>query len=141
MEVIAIILVLLLVFGFATYPFLPKVLGELRLYRCMIPDFDLKGRRALIICTSYLCLDPTDRTTGAFGSEFTVAFYAFLNAGMEFCVASIKGGETPIQPLCRLGLLSEEMIAGSWVTETRWRRRITESNPAICLAASLKHVS
>ena len=93
------ILILLLVFGFATYPFLQKVSGELRLYRYTIPVFDLKGRRTLVICTSYLCLDPTDRTTGTFGSECTVAFYAFLNAGMEVYMASIKGGDIPIQPI------------------------------------------
>ena len=42
-------------------------------------------------------LDPTGKPTGAFGSEFTVPYYAFLNAGMAVDLASIKGGEIPIQ--------------------------------------------
>jgi len=63
-----------------------------------IPDFDLKGRRALVVCTNHNRLDPLKRDTGAFGSEFTVPYYAFINAGMDVDMASPKGGEIPIQP-------------------------------------------
>ena len=63
-----------------------------------IPDFDMKGRRALMVCTNHNRLDPLKRDTGAFGSEFTVPYYAFVNAGMEVDMASPLGGEIPIQP-------------------------------------------
>ena len=99
MEVIVSILFSFLILGSATYFFLPKVLEALGLHRhYTIPEFDLKGRRALVVCTSHDRLDPTSGKTGAFGSEFTVPYYAFINAGLEVDMASIKGGEIPIQP-------------------------------------------
>lgn len=93
------ILATLLILALATYFFLPGTLQALGLHRhYTIPHFDLAGRRALIICTSHATLDPTGRKTGAFGSEFTVPYYAFINAGMEVDMASIKGGAIPLQP-------------------------------------------
>ncbi len=89
------LVVLLAVITFFLRPIL-AVMGLHRHYT--IPDFDLKGRRALVICTNHDTLDPTGKATGAFGSEFTVPYYAFLNAGMEVEIASPKGGEIPIQP-------------------------------------------
>jgi putative intracellular protease/amidase len=79
--------------------FLRPILAAMGLHRhYTIPDFDLKGRRALVVCTNHNRLDPKKRPTGAFGSEFTVPYYAFINAGMEVDMASPKGGEIPIQP-------------------------------------------
>lgn len=78
---------------------LPAILRALGLHRhYTIPDFDLSGKRAVVICTSHETLDPTGRPTGAFGSEFTVPYYAFINAGMQVDMASIKGGPIPVQP-------------------------------------------
>ena len=78
---------------------LPWILRALGLHRhYTIPDFDLSGKRAVVICTNHTILDPTGRPTGAFGSEFTVPYYAFINAGMAVDMASIKGGVIPIQP-------------------------------------------
>ena len=78
---------------------LPKILAIMGLHRhYTIPDFNLKGRRALVVCTSHDRLDPLKRATGAFGSEFTVPYYAFINAGMDVEMASPKGGKIPIQP-------------------------------------------
>ena len=78
---------------------LPAILRAMGLHRhYTIPDFDLSGKRALVVCTSHGKLDPTGRDTGAFGSEFTVPYYAFINAGLDVDMASIKGGEIPIQP-------------------------------------------
>ena len=90
-------LAFLVVFVAVTYSFLPSILSVMGLHRhYTIPDFDLKGRRALVVCTSHDKMG--DKDTGAFGSEFTVAYYAFINAGLEVDMASIKGGEIPIQP-------------------------------------------
>ncbi|QFU08621.1 chaperone protein HchA [Rhodobacteraceae bacterium THAF1] len=81
------------------YLYLPRILNMLGIHKhYTIPDFDLKGRRALVICTNHDKLDPSDKKTGAFGSEFTVPYYAFVNAGLEVDMASPKGGEIPIQP-------------------------------------------
>jgi putative intracellular protease/amidase len=75
------------------------ILAAMGLHRhYTIPDFDLKGRHALVVCTNHNRLDPLKRDTGAFGSEFTVPYYAFINAGMDVDMASPKGGEIPIQP-------------------------------------------
>lgn len=75
------------------------ILAAMGLHRhYTIPDFDLRGRRALVVCTNHNRLDPKNRDTGAFGSEFTVPYYAFINAGLEVDMASPKGGEIPIQP-------------------------------------------
>jgi len=63
-----------------------------------IPNFDLPGKRALVVTTSHDTLGDTGRATGVFGSEMTVPYYAFLNAGLAVDIASIKGGEIPIQP-------------------------------------------
>lgn len=63
-----------------------------------IPEFDLAGHRALIVTTSHGTLGDTGRATGVFGSEMTVPYYAFLDAGLEVEVVSIKGGEIPVEP-------------------------------------------
>ena len=62
----------------------------------------LPGKRALIITTSHSVLAAPGETegaaTGVFGSEFTHPYYTFLDGGMEVDVASIQGGEIPIDP-------------------------------------------
>ena len=82
---------------------LPSILKSLGLH----PDyegttFDLAGKRALIITTSHGVLNAPGETdgkpTGVFGSEMTVPYYEFLDAQMHVDLASIKGGEIPIDP-------------------------------------------
>ena len=78
---------------------LPAILRAMGLHRhYTIPDFSLPGKRVLVVCTSHDTLDPTGKPTGAFGSEFTVPYYAFIDAGMSVDMASIKGGAIPLQP-------------------------------------------
>lgn len=94
-----ILLVLAAILALAIYN-LRGILALFGLHRhYTIPDFDFSGRKALVICTNHSRLDPLNRNTGAFGSEFTVPYYAFVNAGLEVDMASPKGGEIPIQPL------------------------------------------
>jgi len=83
---------------------LPKILKAMGLH----PDYDagqkydLRGKKALLVTTSHGVLskpsETTGKSTGAFGSEMTVPYYEFLDAGMQVDVASIKGGEIPIDP-------------------------------------------
>ena len=82
---------------------LPSILHAAGLH----PDYegeqvDLSGKRALIITTSHATLNAPGETsgdpTGVFGSEMTEPYYEFLAAGMQVDIASIDGGEVPIDP-------------------------------------------
>jgi putative intracellular protease/amidase len=60
------------------------------------------GKRALIVTTSHGILSEPGATegppTGVMASEFTHAYYNFTDAGIDVDMASIKGGEIPIDP-------------------------------------------
>jgi len=82
---------------------LPSILNAAGLH----PDYegeqvDLSGTRALIITTSHTTLNAPGETsgepTGVFGSEMTEPYYEFLAGGMQVDIASINGGEVPIDP-------------------------------------------
>ncbi len=64
--------------------------------------YELKGKKALIVTTSHGVLSKPGETkgdsTGVFASEMTIPYYDFQDAGMEVHVASIKGGQIPIDP-------------------------------------------
>ena len=60
-------------------------------------EFDLAGRRALVVATNHGVLD-IGKPTGVFASELTVPYYAFLDAGMTVDVASPEGGVIPVDP-------------------------------------------
>jgi putative intracellular protease/amidase len=60
-------------------------------------EFELLGKRALIVCTNRGVLD-VGRATGVFASEMTVPYYAFLDAGMFVDLASPNGGVIPVDP-------------------------------------------
>lgn len=55
--------------------------------------------KALIICTSHDRLGEDGAATGVFGSELTAPYYEFKDGRMQVDVASIKGGEIPIDPM------------------------------------------
>jgi putative intracellular protease/amidase len=85
-----------------TLVFLPQILSVIGLHpHYERQDFDLDGKKALIIATNHDTLgDPEDGVaTGVFGSELTIAYYEFLDAGMTVDVASIEGGEIPFEPV------------------------------------------
>lgn len=100
---ISFILVGILAVVSAVAIFLPSILSAFGLH----PDFDgndydLAGKRALIVTTSHDVLNKPGETdgpaTGVFGSEMTIPYYEFLDANMDVNLASIKGGEIPIDP-------------------------------------------
>lgn len=83
--------------------FLPSILHSFGFH----PDFDgkeydLTGKRALIVTTSHGVLNKPGESdgaaTGVFASEMTIPYYEFFDSNMEVDVASIKGGEIPIDP-------------------------------------------
>jgi putative intracellular protease/amidase len=79
---------------------LRKVLQRVGLHPDDTTDaqFDLPGRRALVIATNHGTLE-VGKATGVFASEMTVPYYAFLDAGMDVDVASPGGGIIPVDPL------------------------------------------
>lgn len=96
MSVILLILVALGLYLWLGLPVTLKALGLHPDYRG--PRHALPGGRALIVTTSHATLDPSGKATGVFGSELTAPYYEFLDAGMMVDVASIQGGEIPIEP-------------------------------------------
>ena len=62
-------------------------------------EYDLEGRQALIIATNHDTLGDTGKATGVYGSELTIAYYEFFDAGMTVDIASPEGGEIPFEPV------------------------------------------
>ena len=92
----AIGLVFLLVIGRFGLPHLLTGLGLHPHYE--VPAMDLSGKRALIVTTSQDTLGETGKATGVAASEMTAPYYAFLDSGMDVDLASIQGGQIPIDP-------------------------------------------
>lgn len=79
---------------------LPVLLRGMGLHRDVrLPKRSLSGKRALVVATSHDTLGATGKKTGVFASEMTAPYYTFLDAGMTVDVASIKGGEIPVEPV------------------------------------------
>jgi putative intracellular protease/amidase len=62
-------------------------------------SYNFKNKKALIITTSHGVLGETGKTTGVYPSEMTIPYYEFLDAGLDVDIASIKGGDIPIEPI------------------------------------------
>ena len=95
----------------------PRVLYALGLHpECPPFEANLAGRSALLISTSHseMCGEKGGKT-GVAASELMHPYYEFLDAEMEVDVASIRGGEIPIEP----GML-DWPIAGEY--EERYAR-------------------
>ena len=98
-KIIATVLILVIVFFIS----LPTLLNKAGLH----PDYNSKkysfsDKKAVIISTSHSILskpgETTGKLTGVFASELTVPYYEFTDSGFEVDIASIKGGEIPIDP-------------------------------------------
>lgn len=65
-------------------------------------NYDLSGKRALVITTSHGVLNAPGETegdpTGVMASELTHPYYDFLDAGMQVDVASMRGGPITVDP-------------------------------------------
>lgn len=93
----------LVVFAAVFALMLPSILHSMGLH----PDgsgerYAVAGKKALIVTTSHAVLnkpgETTGNPTGVFASEMTIPYYEFLDNGMQVDLASIKGGEIPIDP-------------------------------------------
>lgn len=100
MKILAVLLVVVIVLLLLS----PKILNWMGFHPKFdgSQSYDLKGKRALVVTTSHGILnkpgETTGKPTGVFGSEMTVPYYEFLDANMQVDLASIKGGEIPIDP-------------------------------------------
>ena len=94
----------------------------------VLETLDMSGTRALCIATNHGVLD-IGVPTGVFGSELTVPYYVFLDAGMEVDVASPLGGVIPVDPLSMKELIrtpDDDRLLGDDV----FRRKLM-SSPSI----------
>jgi putative intracellular protease/amidase len=86
---------------------------------------DMTGASALCIATNRGVLD-IGVATGVFGSELTVPYYVFLDAGMRVDVASPLGGVIPVDPLSMKELIrtpDDERLLG----DTEFRDKLMQS--------------
>lgn len=82
--------------------FLPLILTRLGLHpHHEKKSYKFSGKRAIIITTSHNTLGDAGKPTGVYSSEMTIPYYEFLDAGMDVELASIQGGEIPIDPMGR----------------------------------------
>lgn len=86
---------------------------------------DLSGRRALVVATNHGVLD-VGKATGVFSSELTVAYYAFLDAGMDVDVASPTGGIIPFDRSLHVAPLRSE-ACDRFLADDELRAKVTES--------------
>ena len=99
-KLILIILIALIIVGVSIRLGLPPLLKGLGLH----PEYEgqrylLPEGKALIISTSHDRLGEGGDETGVFGSELTAPYYEFQDGRMSVDIASIKGGQIPIDPM------------------------------------------
>lgn len=100
----AVYIVIAILFSIALIAiFLPAILHNLGLHpEYEGEEYDLTGKKALIVTTSHSVLNKPGETdgpaTGVFASEMTIPYYEFIDANMQVDLASIQGGEIPIDP-------------------------------------------
>lgn len=95
--IIGSILLVFIIILAITLPTILKLIGFHPDYKRV--EYDLQGKRALVITTSHDTLGDSGKATGVYGSEMTIPYYEFLDAGMTVDIASIEGGEIPIEPV------------------------------------------
>lgn len=99
-RVVAAVVAILFVAAVALFFAMPSLLQAMGLHPDYTgPRYALPQGRALIVNTSHDRLGEGGAETGVAASEFTAPYYAFLDAGLEVDIASVKGGPVPIDPL------------------------------------------
>lgn len=62
----------------------------------------LTTKRILMVLTSHAELGNTGEKTGFWVEEFAAPYYAFIDAGVKVTIASVAGGQPPIDPKSEL---------------------------------------
>ncbi|MCO6354082.1 type 1 glutamine amidotransferase domain-containing protein [Pseudoalteromonas shioyasakiensis] len=58
----------------------------------------MSAKKILMVLTSHDELGDTGHKTGFWAEEFAAPYYAFIDAGAEVTLASVKGGQPPVDP-------------------------------------------
>ena len=58
----------------------------------------MSAKKILMVLTSHDQLGDTGHKTGFWVEEFAAPYYAFIDAGAEVTLASVKGGQPPVDP-------------------------------------------
>lgn len=98
-NIIVIVVIALVVIGVGVAFGVPPLLRAMGLHA----DYQgqrylLQDGRALVIATNHDQLGDSGRETGVFMSELTAPYYEFVAGRMQVDIASIEGGEIPIDP-------------------------------------------
>lgn len=127
MRIIAILTVIIIAAVLSIWFGAPAALTALGLHpQYDGPQFELPNGRALIVTTSQEELGPGGAATGVFASEMTAPYYAFKDGGMEVDVASMKGGNIPIDPLS-LAWYVESKSDKRFKTDPQFRKKVERS--------------
>jgi putative intracellular protease/amidase len=97
MKKLLLAVVLLILAGWFGFPAILNAMGLHPAYTGA--RYQLAGARALIVTTSHSQLGDSGKKTGVFASEMTAPYYAFLDGKMIVDLASVDGGEIPIDPM------------------------------------------
>mmetsp|Transcript_64790 Transcript_64790/g.163129 ORF Transcript_64790/g.163129 Transcript_64790/m.163129 type:complete len:561 (-) Transcript_64790:187-1869(-) len=89
----------------AKHPKIPPPTDLLERCEQRSKTFSLTGKKALIVTTSHSTLGDDGCTsckpTGAASPEMTIPYIIFKNAGIDVTIASVKGGDVPIDPVAK----------------------------------------
>jgi putative intracellular protease/amidase len=88
----------------------------------------MPNRSILIVTTSHDRIGSTGKPTGVWLEELATPYYAFRDAGAEVTIASIKGGQVPVDPSSTAGELPESV--GRFLADPEAQRAVA-TTPAI----------
>ncbi len=94
-------------------------------------DVNLTGKRAMLIATNHGVLD-IGKPTGVYASELTVAYYAFVDAGMTVDVASPNGGVIPVDPISLRSPLRTE-ACDRFLADDDLKAKVNDSTAVVAL--------
>ena len=127
MKILKIGAIALVVIGVTVRFGLPHLLTGFGLHpHYKVPAMDLSGKRALIVTTSHDTLGDSGKATGVFASEMTAPYYAFLDSGIEVDIASIQGGQIPIEP-ASLGWPLASAVDKRYLDDPLFQSKVTRS--------------
>ena len=126
-KILVIILVVLVVLWLALWLGLPAGLRAMGLHPHYTgPKAQFSGGKALIITTSHDRLGEKGKKTGVFGSEMTAPYYEFSEGGMKVDLASIKGGQIPIDPISFKWFIKSE-YDDRFLKDPEFQRKVNQS--------------
>jgi putative intracellular protease/amidase len=93
----------------------------------------VRNAKILMICTSHAALGTSGKATGVWSEELTTPYYAFIDAGAKVDVASIQGGEVPIEPNSCKALGENTASVERYLKDRDLQARLNHSLPIAAL--------